>query len=478
MAMFTAQRELFEQAAPSRTTHDSVTIGTVVDTNDPQQMGRVRVICAQWGDTWSDIVEDVPWAVYVTPFGGQQQVGTRGPGIQESSGGIAYGIWAVPKVGAQVLVLCIDGDPGSRAYFGCVYDQFTPHTMPHGRFMYDDHPELEKEGASPAPYGPYTSTEKYIQPLTDNMKQAFGAKDEPNFEYRSRASDYTVSRLDVTQLNQTYSKVQDDNGVVLDDWTSTQGYQASRSDPDTPSSYTDKNYDPMVYSFTSPGFHALSMDDRQENCRVRLRTTSGHQIIMDDTNERIYIATAQGNNWIEMDQDGNIDIFTSNKLSVHANKEINFTSDETIRMYAKKGIHLRSDEEVRIDAAMDIHVKTAQNIRTKATQSIITEAGMSLESKCGSDLKLQSGGTSNFTAGGNMMSTAPEIHLNGPTASPPQPPADKPAAWTNRVPLHEPWARVMTKTDQSHEPELPYTSKEVNRLERGRRIIRGLFWRR
>jgi hypothetical protein len=478
MAIITRQREIFEQASPQSLTQETVTLGTVVDTNDPQQMGRVRIVCQQWGDSWTTDVEDIPWAIYVSPFGGQSQVGTRGPGIQGSEGGIAYGMWAIPKVGAQVVVMCIDGNPQTRMYFGCVYDQFTPHTMPHGRFMYDDHPELEKEGASPAPYGPYTSTEKYIQPLTANMKRAFGNKSEPNHEYRTRAADYTVSRVDVDQLDATYSKVQDDANVTNGEWTSTQGYQTSRSDPEVPSSYTDSNYDSMVYSIVSPGFHAFSMDDRQENCRMRLRTTSGHQIIMDDTNERIYIATAQGNNWIEMDQAGNIDIFTSNKLSVHAQKEINFTSDDTIRMYAKKGIHLHSDDEVRIDATKDIHVKTAQNIRTKAGQSILTEAGQVYAVKSGSDLKLQSGSATHVNSAANMYCTAPQIHLNGPTAATADTPAEQPAFWTDRVPAHEPWARTMTKNDQTHEPEVPYDSKMVGRMERGIMITRGMYWRR
>jgi hypothetical protein len=220
------------------------------------------------------------------------------------------------------------------------------------------------------------------------------------------------------------------------------------------------------------------MDDRQENCRMRLRTTSGHQIIMDDTNERIYIATAQGNNWIEMDQAGNIDIFTSNKLSVHAQKEINFTSDDTIRMYAKKGIHLHSDDEVRIDATKDIHVKTAQNIRTKAGQSILTEAGQVYAVKSGSDLKLQSGSATHVNSAANMYCTAPQIHLNGPTAATADTPAEQPAFWTDRVPAHEPWARTMTKNDQTHEPEVPYDSKMVGRMERGIMITRGMYWRR
>lgn len=436
-----------------------ITLGMVVDTNDPQQMGRVRVLCAQWGDTWNSKAEDLPWAVYMSPFGGQQQVGTRGPGVQESEGGIAYGMWAIPKVGSQVAVVCIDGNPMTRMYFGCVFDQFTPHTMPHGRFMYDDHPELERGGSDPAPYGPYTSAEKFIQPLATNLKQAFGNVGEPNHEFRTRAADYTVTRLDISQLNQTYSKVQDDKDVAHDNWTSTQGYQVSRTDPNAPSSFTDRNYDSMVCSFTSPGFHALSMDDRQENCRIRLRTTSGHQIIMDDTNERIYIATAKGNNWIELDQDGNIDIFTANKLNVHAAKEINMTSDETIRLYGKKGVHIKSDDDLRIEAANDIHVKTGNVLRLKST----------------GDMNLDTGAQMNLLASGNIIGNGSQIHFNGPAASPA---GEQSALWTNRVPDHEPWARVMTKDDSSHQPEFDYTSAEVGKSERGRQIERGMYWRR
>jgi phage gp45-like len=497
MPMFTSQHEIFQQSAQQPQTVAFVTIGTVVDTNDPQQMGRVRVVCPQWGDTWGSKVENLPWAIYMTPFGGQVQVGTRGPGVQESKGGVAYGMWAVPKTGSQVAVLCIDGNPMNRMYFGCIYDQFTPHTMPHGRFMYDDHPELEKGGTDAAPYGPFTSAEKLIQPLAQNVRQAFGNKSEPNFEFRSRIADYTVSRVDVNQLGQTYSKVQDDKDIKHDSWTSTQGYQVSRTDPNAPSSFTDRNYDSMVYSFTSPGFHSLSMDDRQENCRVRLRTTAGHQILMDDTNERIYIATAQGNNWIEMDQDGNIDIFTTNKVNVHANKDINMTSDETIRLYGKKGVHIKADEEVRIDAAKDIHIKSAENIRVHATQtlflqsdsdthfksgaSMFIEAAAAWHAKAGSTLHLDSSGQMNLNAGGQLLGKGTQVHFNGPSPSGATAAAaagEAEAFYTSRIPEHEPWARSMTKDDTTPDPEFPYDSKDVGKSERGRTINRGMYWRR
>lgn len=478
MPMFTAQREIFSRGGESSESSTTITVGIVVDTNDPQQMGRVRAVCTQWGDSMNAYVEDLPWALYCTPFGGQTSVGTRGPGIQTSEGGIAYGMWAIPKVGAQVLVMCVDGDPNHRVYLGCVFDQFTPHTLPHGRFMYDDHPELEKRNGNMRPFGPYTSREKAIQPLFDNLKYAFGNKDEPNYEWRTRAADVSVAGVSVDQLNHVYSKVADDRDFSYDDWMSTQGYQLNRIDP-TATSATGKNLDSSVYSITSPGFHSISMDDRQENCRVRVRTTSGHQILLDDTNERIYIATAKGNNWIEMDQDGNIDIFTTNKLNIHANKDINLTSDESIRLQASKGIHMVAGDEIRMQAAADIHVKSAANIRLQAAASVFNQAGSEYNVLSGSDMKLTTSTQLNLLAGGNIVENGAQIHLNGqPSAASAKPANPKPAMWTNRVPDHEPWARVMTKSDYTHEPEYVYNNKNVNRVERGRNIVRGMYWRR
>ena len=504
----TKQRAIFAAAVgPTSDTTETITIGYVVDTNDPQQMGRVRAVCPVWGDSYESVVEDIPWSLYITPFGGQTRVGTRGPGIQTSEGGISYGMWAIPKVGAQVLVMCVDGDPQHRVYLGCLYDQFTPHTMPHGRWKFDDHPELEKASVNPKPYGPYTSLERFVEPLAENLREAFAFKDDPSFEWRTRAADYQVAAIDVRHVNSVYGNAPDDKQIRDGQWESTQGYQISRINPDPTTSVSNANYDSMTYSWTSPGFHAISMDDRQENCRVRFRSTAGHQIIMDDTNERIYIQTAKGNNWVEMDQAGNIDIFTTNKVNIRSQKDINLTSDETIRMHAKKGIHMYSGTEIRTQAVGDIHMKSAANIRTHADASIYTEAATDIHAKAGSNIRIQAGsslyteagsaihaksgttlhltagGSFNGSAGGEMKLTGSIIHLNGPAATPASPataqaPAEQPAMWTNRVPAHEPYGRVMTKDDFTHEPEVPYDSNSNGRVERGSPITRGTYWRR
>lgn len=500
MAINTRQRQILDASqGKDHGNHfsDIIAIGTVVDTNDPQQIGRIRVVVTTWGDSWNHKVENMPWCTFVSPLAGQTHVGTKGPGIQETTGGVSYGMWGLPKVGAQVVVMSMDENHMYRLVMGCVFDANTAHTMPHGRWMYDDHPKLDKERPKCKPYGPYSSTENLIQPLAQNLQQAFGNSDVA-FEWRTRAADYSVSRVDVSQLNQTYSGVQDDLEIENTDdntWVSTQGYQNSRIDPH--GNPTGKNNDSQVYSWTTPGFHSISMDDRQENCRTRLRTTSGHQILLDDTNERIYISTAQGNNWIEMDQAGNISVYSSSKISIRSNADINLSSDASVNIHGKTGVHIQSDVDIRMTAKSDIHAQAGKSIHGHAKNDVLFEADQKIHIKSGSNLNISSGSelnmksasltnitsgsTMNLKAGGQIIETGTQIHLNGPTANTATTASsagDKPANFPNMIPTHEPYGRCMTKSDTSIEPELSYTDKKMGKLERGRTIPRGMYWRR
>jgi hypothetical protein len=468
----TKQKRIFEASVGGKTAKtssgDIIAIGTIVDTNDPLQWGRVRIVVPAWGDSWNHDVESMPWAMFVSPLAGETNVGTRGAGINETTGGVAYGMWGIPKVGAQVAVMSLDEDHQQRLYIGCVFDPYINHTLPHGRWTFDDHPALDAAKSPAKPYGPFSSADQLIQPLAGNLLKAFGQQAGCR-EWQTRAADYQVSRLDVSQLQYTESKTQDDSSVDSGDgWKNTQGYQLSRLDPHAESSLTDKNYDSQTYSWTTPGFHSISMDDRFENCRMRFRTPSGHQILLDDTNERIYIGTAGGNNWVEMDQAGNIDIFTTNKVNIHASKEINMTSDKTIRMYAKEGIHMSSEDEIRIHAEKDIHVDTKTKMHIKAADDI--------NIKTGANLMLTAGATTNINSAGTFLMTAPDIFKNGPTAKK----ADNPkiAFFTNRVPTHEPFQRCMTAGDTTHAPEFPYDDDRNNKSEYGKEIPRGIYWRR
>lgn len=441
-----SQKLISQQTSPGGGFVPTLTIGYVVDTNDPQQMGRIRAVCPSLNDNFNQRIDDIPWAIYSTPFGGSVAAGTRGAGDDTTTGNVSYGMWAIPKVGAQVLIMCLDNDPSQRVWVGCLYGQLLPHTLPHGRYFAGSHPKIPQGESKPV--GPFSTTEHPIEPLNTNLKTAFGTAAE-NFEWRTRGADYSAANSTTDSLHTTKSEVPDDKEENLDGVSITQGYGLSRIAPELTYRETGKNYDSTVYSLTSPGFHSISMDDRQENCRVRIRTTGGHQILMDDTNERVYISTSKGKNWIEMDQAGNIDVYTDGNISYHAKKTINFTADENIRLYGKKGVHILSDDEVRISATLDLNLKA------------------------GGAFMAESASAMNLLASADVLVTGAAIHLNGPGAA-----SATKAFYTNRIPEHEPWARTMTSSDTSTAPELPYNSPEVGKTERGSSITRGSKWRR
>jgi len=453
---------------------NQLTYGIVVDTNDPQQMGRVRAVCGFFGENGDTAIGTIPWATPISPLAGSSRFITRGRSAEKTVGPVSYGMFNVPKVGSHVIIGCIEGDPKQRIYLGGINDQLLTHTMPHGRYSYNENNEKFN---GDKPYGPFSSTEDPILPLFNTQTEAFIQQTSPtsqstpsprkSFEYRTRGADFGVSGVHNDYIIKKRSVFTDTEDPIKQKFTETDGneinytfgYNESEIHKGFSSYFGDGNiYDSQTYSWTTPGFHAISMSDTQENCRIRIRSTQGHQIIMDDTNERIYISTAGGKTWIEMDEAGNIDIYGERNISVHAEKDINFTAGDTFRVKAKNGIHLASESEIRLHSGSDMNINS------------------------GGELYLKSTSDTNILSAGDILQTGSAIHLNGPPAAP-----AVDAFWTSRVPEHEPWARVMTKkgsTDvdagntHSGSGEFSYDDKNVGRTERGSDLKRNPKWHR
>ena len=506
----------------------TISVGRIVDTNDPLQMGRVRVFIPGL-DRDSLRVIEVPFAIYCSPMAGHQQIQSRGPEDNVyTSGPVAYGLFSIPKVGTDVLVGFLNGDPTLRFWFGALYGISLTGTLPHGRYTFNN-PKSPVPGALD---GPLSAAEQPIQPLYENLTTAYtrttatasndgGINLNPrkNFEWRVRGADYQAAALGNIQKNlsgQVISSLADDrnykyteeDGTLFKNGDYTQGYAKSRVEPKATydESLVDggENLDPQTYSWTTPGFSSISMDDRPENARIRLRTGSGHQIILDDTNERIYISTVEGNNWIEMDQSGNIDIYAARRVSIHSAMDVNITTDGTFRVNAKQGIHLDSEQEVRITSKQDTHIKSYSTLRAESSGDTNIQSGGDTNISTGKNLNASStgnvninaigvgawttGSSLNLSAGSNILMTATEIDMNGATAATAAVAAVANASdayFTNRVPEHEPWGRIMmaqgstdNNSGNSFVLQLSYTDPNVGRVELGDTITRNSRWHR
>ena len=353
--------------------------GVVVDTADPLEMGRMKVWCPSIdGDNTN--VDTLPWVTYTTPLAGHAYDYPAGGTGGAAVGPVAYGLWAVPKVGAKVLIGFLYGDYNQRIYLGSFYRDFGNRSLPAGR---------NKEGSAPT-----SDSGDVIEPTSTNLKAQFGG---------DLASSIAKTRGAYERMAAQPSTTKDAN----------EGY--------SPRVLKDSNpkvgaLDPQTYCLTTPGRHAIIMQDYPEFARVRIKTAEGHQIIFDDANERIYISTSLGKTWVELDVDGHVHVHGAASISMAAGGDINISALGNVNIAAGKNVNIGAGESLRMAACKDL--------------SATGDEGVNLTSKA----------EFNILATGQLLQKGSQIHLNGPQpAAAPCP--DKPTL----TPSHEPWERPATK---------------------------------
>jgi phage gp45-like len=376
------------------------TIGIVEDTNDPAQLGRLKVYCPSI-DHEDHNVDDLPWTMYASPFGGTIKNMKVGPEEDTLYGPTTYGIWAVPKQGATVLVQFLNGNTNYRVWTACLYPAMSNRGMPGGR-------GYDITQSKPYPPGPFSDSYEEMQPAKRNLAEAGLDKQ----HYFTRGG----YERQVAQANT--------------DKDGSDGYAKN------PNKTNPKDLDPQGYCIVTPGRHFISMQDQPDFCRVRIKTTTGHQIIMDDTNERIYISTNKGKSWFEMDTDGHIHFYGAASISMTTDADFNVTAVGNINM----------------DAGGSINMKAAANISATAGATINLDAGCSTLVTCGDNFEanastlanITSGSDLNLKGGGKANISGSQVHLNTAPAATAAKAAKAEAPGI--VPEHEPWGRP--KSDQ------------------------------
>lgn len=198
--------------------------------------------------------------------------------------------------------------------------------------------------------------------------------------------------------------------MVAQDQTEKDGTQGYQKD-----AVNAKTFDPQTMCITSPGHHSLIFQDNPENGRVRLKSASGHQIILDDANERIYISTSRGNNYIEMDADGRVYVFAGGDMAMGVGGDFNLAVAGNYTVSAGGDVTMASKGATYISSCDKMNI-----------------SGLSTLISADNDIHMLSASTMIFKSG--------SIHLNGPAATK----ADcGPSPKT--IPIHEPWERPNSK---------------------------------
>jgi hypothetical protein len=369
--------------------------GFVMATDDPLQMGRLKVWCPGVDGENYDI-SLLPWAEYCSPLAGITVDFPAGRNKKVSKGPVAYGFYAPPKLNAQVLIFFLNGQANRRFYFGSFFDLQRNRSLPAGRNTSMD---LKK-------HGPLTDIEEPLEPAYSNLKAAFG-DDLSN------------------PIAEMYGTTERQIAQARTDKTGAEGYAPSMADPD-------KYKDSQTYTWTTPGHHSIIMSDHEAHCRVRIKTCEGNQIIMDDTNGHIYISTALGNSWVELKENGDVYVYSGKSVSVRAQNDINLHADNNVNIEAGNEVNVISGKNMNLTSNTNVNISSAGG-------STVLSACANIDLTSQQSTRIFANGILGLKGSSGIIQTGSEIHLNGPDA--PEPDCALTATSPEILPTHEPYQR-------------------------------------
>ena len=377
-------------AETSYTTLDSGPYVAIVKDNvDPTRMGRLKVVIPALAGTSKVSEGELISVEYAPPFYGAksvQGVNPTTPGSYQDAQH-SYGMWMVPPdIDSRVLVIFAEGKTSLGFWIACVQEPFINNMTP----------------------GIASSEETYDENLLDNEptnEENYGTGNVPageiNRKFFSEVSEAGFDKL--KKPVHPFTKKLRDQGLVQDTVRGTTSSSARRETPSnvfgisTPGpidkrvAKKDKvgpNDDLKEVPLTRKAGHTFVMDDGDadgNNHLVRLRTSSGHQLVMHDTAGVMYLANSEGTVWMEFSNNGLVDVYAQTGYNLRSGADINFHAEGNINMYANKNIKIKANEStggVSLDgsrinalASDDVRIE-GRNVYTKASTQIIADAGL------------------------------------------------------------------------------------------------------
>jgi hypothetical protein len=205
----------------------------------------------------------------------------------------------------------------------------------------------------------------------------------------------------------------------------------------------------------------------------RVRTRTGHQILMHNSEDLIYIGNAKGTTWIELTANGKIDIYAQDSVSIHTETDLNVFANRDINLEAGRNINMKSGGRLKADIGsnMELLIGADGKITVGAnwdqkiggTTKLASTGNINLITTANS--RFTSAGSTHIAAVGELRESASTIHMNGvladvadvaeqviPLTTHANPATSAAADWPStkyqagnissimkRIPMHEPW---------------------------------------
>jgi len=382
-------------------------IAVVKNNIDPLRMGRLQVNIPNLSKTLDPISGNLVTCEYLSPFYGAKDARHSIPGsIDYKDSQHSYGFWAVPPdIGTRVLVIFAEGKMDQAFWIGCVAEPMTNQMTPGIASSTLTHDSLD---------GTFEGSEAGLQ---QDKKSKYGTTNVPSGEVNRTNTDATPQQFNgLKRPIHPFAETLFQQGLSADDVRGNTSSSARRETPSqvfgistpgpkdtstTPAKVGTK--DSTLQDFVTRKIgHTFVMDDGAvdgTNQLTRLRTASGHQLLMHDTEGVVYLANGSGKAFIEMDRDGTISVYSDGGINMRTGRDFNLHSDMNINFHAKGQINFTSETNLALNAEGYVFAMGEKGILNSSQKGSVRNYGRD--------------GISSFTDGTQLHGAGGQIHLSG-----------------------------------------------------------------
>ena len=356
-------------------------LARIVSHIDPSYMGVLEVSLIRPGSGNTDSVTQIQQVEMMSSFFGStgfdytaedtddDDLGTRYNNTQKS-----YGMWFIPPdVGSTVMVIFINGDPSKGYWIGCVPDAYMNFSVPglaateafatDSTDEYKSKPtrlpvaEYNKSLTENNTTGSQTKLKKPKHLIADALEaqglmlddirgitsssarreapsMVFGISTPGPLDKRNGSKKGAVGQLESQYPNAFVSRL-GGTTFVMDDG------DAAFQRKTKPGGGPDAEIPAGGPEYASVENDEEGLPDVPHNELFRIRTRTGHQILMHNSEDLIYITNSRGTSWIEFTSDGKIDIYAQDSINIHTEKDLNFFAERDINIEAGRNFNTK-----------------------------------------------------------------------------------------------------------------------------------------
>ena len=314
--------------------------------------------------------------------------------VSQSWAGGNWGAMFIPRIGHEVIVSFLEGDPDRPIITGRVYHgtNRTPYILPDEKTK-----STIKSHTSPEDGGFNELLMEDKQGETQVvLSNAYGHKiteDEKTQSLTIETRDQHIVKLDDKEKKLSLTTTNGHSMVFDDTDTANEGSISLSSTTGYKVELDDKNQ--KMSAQTKDG-HILTLDD--QNKKVELTTTSGHTAVFDDENEAIGITSSKGHYLTIDDSADSITLEDSGgahriKIDIGGGTLSISTDTGSINVEAPSGTIALKGANVEIEAQMDLklsglNIKSEAGVESKTSGTMVTVEASGINTISGSLVKI------------------------------------------------------------------------------------------